>query len=578
MTHLSALKTLCILLCVLGSAITLHAQSTFQAIEHILTTKCTGTCHTVANPSGGLELDGVNRSVYTSLVNATPMNNSAIDRADKLVKPGYPLNSYLLRKVNNGTWEQHENYLLSVADGAAMPMGGQMLTNVEIELIRQWILFGCPDTGTVVDTQVLHNFYHVNGATRAVRPSPPPDSVGFQIKYGPFFLPPQAEKEYFIKHQLDNAQMLGVKRIDFILQSRMHHFNIGKHIGNSASLYPEGLRDQTGDTVEVIGADLQYIAATQFSQQIILPEGTAYWWDPNTTLDLNGHSWNIYPDSTLAIEAYINVYRTPILPETEEMLSVLTNYDGYDDSTDFRLPPFETVTFTDSIVVPDQENLFIDLFMLTAHTHERGESYKVWKRKPCGGKGELLYDGNYDATYSYNQGFWDYEHPTIRYFDDTVIGRVAMQHGIIQEATFYNTTNDTIYYGRTTEDEMMNIFMQFTVKELEESATPCIADTSSTVVPNDTTGITDSVYLSNEPMDINETVEMQLYPNPVQDVLYVASTSTLPNTELVIYNMLGMPVMREQTFAGKATINLKDLPNGNYILRAWNKVHRFTKQ
>ena len=123
------------------------AQSTYADIYTIFQANCV-TCHDASSPAGNLNLIAPSATVYTSIVNANPTNPAALARGDKRIKPGDPHRSFLLRKCQNGL--DPDNGLLT-GEGNAMPESpNPPLTNKEIELIRQWIYAGAPQTGLVV--------------------------------------------------------------------------------------------------------------------------------------------------------------------------------------------------------------------------------------------------------------------------------------------------------------------------------------------------------------------------------------------------------------------------------------------
>ena len=92
--------------------------------ERVFTPTCaTTSCHTGANPSGGLDLTDADTS-HAALVDM-PSSVGTL-----LVAPGLPNESYLVQKLE-GT-----------AGGARMPLGGAPLDPTEIAAIRQWIMDG----------------------------------------------------------------------------------------------------------------------------------------------------------------------------------------------------------------------------------------------------------------------------------------------------------------------------------------------------------------------------------------------------------------------------------------------------
>lgn len=526
-----------------------EARSTFSSIRTIFDTYCTASCHTTADALGGLVLEGTDADVYNALVMKEPVNGIAKTKGDVLVMPGYPEKSFLLRKLNKNGWEDHPNMLLAAGEGDPMPQGFSSLKDEEVELIRQWILFGCPDTADVVDTTVLYNFYNGMGAVRVERPSAPSPTLGFQVKYGPFFLAPHTEREYFIKYALNNLDGISVDRVDLVLHPVIHHFNIEKFIGQRGVLFPEGFREASIDTSD---ASASMVVATQFSQSMHLPEGSAYSWNRNTIFDMNGHSANTYSDSVVAIEAYVNFYYDDPDANATPMYSTLVNPSFVLDSSAFMLPPGQQVTFTDSIV-DSTSTAVIDIWMLTSHTHKYGTSYNIYERDPCGGKGEILYNGNFNQNYTFDQGFFDYEHPSVREFDD--MPRIPIKQGIIHEATYFNYGTDTIYFGLTTKDEMMNIFMQYSLSSVEMlTDLECDEDTATIVLSN---------------TDASAEQQLACYPNPFNRVVMLDVVGHVQGAvEWQLIDLLGRTVLQgsDRGIGALALSIPTDLPSAQYIL------------
>lgn len=78
------------------------AQSTFSGVHSILQTNCTISCHNGSTYSGQLDLSGTETDVYNNIVNVNPVNPAALAKGDKLIDPGYPERSFLIRKCNSG--------------------------------------------------------------------------------------------------------------------------------------------------------------------------------------------------------------------------------------------------------------------------------------------------------------------------------------------------------------------------------------------------------------------------------------------------------------------------------------------
>ena len=198
----------------------LRAQTATQLrVYQIFQQKC-ASCHDHASPEAGLDLEGAGateaaraQSVYNNLYLKTPANTYAAGKGYKYIYPGRPDRSFLFRKINNGL---ETTIQLHAQEMQPMPADNQpALTDVEKELIRQWVLYGAPATGEVVSEALLTNYYN-NGGLRAFpagAPEAPAPDEGFQLKMGPFYLPPGGELEYFLKHELDLPENLEVTRL-----------------------------------------------------------------------------------------------------------------------------------------------------------------------------------------------------------------------------------------------------------------------------------------------------------------------------------------------------------------------------
>ena len=188
---------------------------------------------------------------------------------------------------------------LESGENDPMPLS-KSLTDVEKELIRQWILFGAPKQGEVIKETLLKEYYE-GGKGRASFPDgapPAPDpSEGFQIKMGPFFIDPSGEDEYYTKYQLDNTSEIEVKRVDVKMATSSHHFIIYDY--EDGSQVPDGFRRDQDHT-----QDVSFVATLQESQDIVLPKNTAFKWGKNHVLDLNSHTINYLADNIYQNEVY----------------------------------------------------------------------------------------------------------------------------------------------------------------------------------------------------------------------------------------------------------------------------------
>ncbi|MBL4759500.1 MAG: T9SS type A sorting domain-containing protein [Mariprofundaceae bacterium] len=433
------------------------------------------------------------------MVEVTPTTASAADKGYQLIDPGYPHRSFLLKKVNNGL--DNDNGIVMPDDGGPMPPYGNIpLTPSEIDLINVWILFGAPQTGEVVDYQVIQDYHNGMGMVPLARPAAPDSADGFQIHYGPFFLAPGEQVEYFNKHDIQLPDTLEITRLETAINGVSHHF-IAWRWGSAsdAANTPDGLRVINGFQDALFTLYNTPIAAWQFSYGFDLPEGTAYFWDPSTVLDLDYHVINYDQDSVLKAEVYMNFYVRPRQPETVEMYS-----DGkiYANGLPFPLSDFnivnnsQDITFTETFNDPGSSETW-NIWMFSSHTHKYGKDFDIYLRNSDGTKGQQVYEGFYNTDYSFDQGYFDYEHPALRYFEPLM--PVPAKDGLIHEAVFNNNGSNTVTFGLTTNEEMMVTYTQYTpqppVVAIDENAP---VESLFHVYPNPATG--PIMVLAKEPL------------------------------------------------------------------------------
>jgi hypothetical protein len=166
------------------------------------------------------------------------------------------------------------------------------------------------------------------------------------------------------------------------------------------------------------------------------------------------------------------------------------------------------------------------VWFLSSHTHKYGTDYDIYKRNPNGTQGDQLYEGFYNTTYDFNQGYYDWEHPGNLYLDQ-VYGEllpVNRRDGLIQVAKFQipgsaNETQPLVTFGLTTNDEMMLAFVQYTLERVPEA-------------PN---GIFENA--------VNEPSFISVYPNPTSGTSNIGFVlQERADVQLSVYNSLGQEV------------------------------------
>lgn len=443
----------------------LQAQSTFSKVANVLQTNCSNQyCH-----GGGNQLDftGDLQNLYNKLVNVNAVNEQAASKGLKLVNPGYPDNSFLFKKINNGLYHQA---LLDENEGGNMPPSGS-LTEIEREIIREWIFYGASFEDEVDNEDLITEYYNNGGLARIEAPAAPAADEGVQIYFGTLWLAPGQEIEIHKKEVLGNESLVESPRIEIIMSDFSHHFAFYRYNSvEDAAEIPEGTRIVGG----VLDA-FDYFTKTEFIatsplpyKDYALPENHAFKWDAETTFDINYHIKNYSTTQILPAEIYLNIYFQEEEAENEmRAVSFL-----YGDLNPFILeiePTGEDVTFVEERYQTENPEVW-NVWLMQAHTHQYGVGYNVYKRNEDGTKGELVYDGNYNEQYTYNQGFYDWAHPPVRIFDEELL-QVDMSKGLIQEAIFNNPTDETIGFGLTTEDEMFATYLIYSIDETATSNT-----------------------------------------------------------------------------------------------------------
>ena len=553
------------LLAFLLLSISTNAQNaTFTDLYDIMQNKC-ASCHGGGNPAANLDLSGSETEVYDALVDVNPINSTALNMGDKLAKPGYPERSFLLRKISTPDWD--DSFGLYSGQGNTMPSAPNApLSHKEIELFRQWILWGAPKDETVVDPQVLEDYYENGMALPTIDPiDPPAASEGFQIRVGPIFLKPLEEIEFFKKHDLQLDADIEVNKLEISFNSESHHFILNRLNQFAANNLEEGLR--VGNFETGTGA---LIAAWQSPQDYVLPEGTAYKFKQTDVGEMNYHLKNYLTSGILEANVYVNIYTQPDGTAQQEMRSELLPINL--NETFFGAPIGNGLTipadgdehiFTDRIVIPDFPGIPYPtgtwyVWQISSHTHSRGTDYDIYASTPSGEKGEQLYEGFYNNNYTFNQGFYDHEHPAVRTFDELKPVEMGLTGGLIHEARYVNNTSNTINWGYETDDEMMLIFIHYTTAPLS-------------------TDIDDLT---------KEEAKFKVFPNPFQGETNITYTlQEKANVQLEVFNLLGERVdmiLNEEQPSGDyqfpfSTKN-NQLNDGMYIVRLMIDGKQFSQK
>ena len=530
---------------------TCQAQSTFSEVYAIFQTNCTFTaCHDNGQPALNFDLGGSGANpmldVYENLINVEPANAYAVAKGYKQINPGDPNRSYLFRKINYGL---DPTIHLNEEEMDDMPMSAS-LDEEEIELIRQWILFGAPDSTEVIDPAIIDEYYNNNGYSSIPNPPiSPAEEEGFQIHFGPLFLEPASEDEVYIKYNLGDDDDTEVKRIDVYIGGESHHFILYKFYNDKDSLcnheapssgdgmFADGYR--TVEEGSHLNASL--VVAAQSNEVFEFPINTAFIWEDSTVLDLNAHFINPSAGQVLAGEVYVNVYTQERGVAKQELKATIFPYNELvipNDGIEY--------TFTHDIPIGFCYPNGIYVISMVSHSHALGVDYDLYSKKSSLPEMEHIYDAScfQDGVPGCETEYYDYKHPPVRTFEDFYW--LSNEDTLTQIASYVNNEDDTVFTGLTSTDEMMISFIIF-------------LDDTTGLHPNVNTTVLNDLY---QP-------DLLTYPNPTTGKIVIADPEHHIN-ELRLLSPDGRTVFAIELNEGADLIHLDlrpyDLPSGIYWL------------
>lgn len=460
-----------------------NAQTPFQRVYTTLNTKCNNAaCHA----NGCVDFNLSSPNLHTALFNVNAANASSIAKLEKLVKPQHPYFSFLLRKIAGATFDT--DLSIDASEGALMnDINGQQLSKKEIEFIRQWITFGAKQTYSGSEPQpnwgLVNQFYDslaANGIDRFIsKPPKPAAGTGIQLRMGPIFLPitGEIEQEYLQQQEVNFPSLPEVTEIDGFMNQQSHHFLLFKFDNVAAASNANAADVDNLGKVALLNTsfdgDKSLTASWQNDANLVLPTGTALFWDQKTILDMNYHIKNFNASFVLPCDFYFNIYFKPRSASTIEMISQLSQ-----QTLSLVVPTgIHSIDYNDPVNnLSTRETRY--LWMMAGHTHEWGTNFDMYHRDSLGNVAEKIYDGagletNNNSRYEGSLGYWDWHHPPIEYWDQLTpitFGRYGNKKaGLVSRAVYNNTTANTLYFSTQTNGEMQLWYYMYTLQPLATS-------------------------------------------------------------------------------------------------------------
>ena len=183
-----------------------------------------------------------------------------------------------------------------------------------------------------------------------------------------------------------------------------------------------------------------------------------------------------------------------------------------------------------------------------------GTGYKVYKREN-GVQGELIYDASCPfGKPGCVSPYFDYQHIPMRYFEPFLPLTINTQNGFIHEATYENNGPSPVWFGPTSDDEMMVMVMMYT---------------------EDTTGV---VFENPSAIDdvFNPLNEVAVYPNPAQDEVTFVLPIDVGAVRIRVFDLLGRELeYLENDYGNILKLPRSTLNDGIYLYRIEDNLGNF---
>jgi len=229
-----------------------------------------------------------------------------------------------------------------------------------------------------------------------------------------------------------------------------------------------------------------------------------------------------------------------------------------DRTVGFEYPPGEsTHQWTMRNFDEARQNDPVHVWLLGSHTHKYGVDFDMYMYEN-NVVGEQVYEGFNNFDHTIPQSSYANDEPPFRVFDDYLT--LQKDDALFIEGKYDNTSNETVYFGLTTKDEMFGIFVSYLVGDISK-------------LPG----------YQEEPTPVDENAIEQnwsLYPNPAKEQIQVNLPVKNQAYQLKLYNATGHLLYQSTTSkaADQQLINTSAYSSGVYMLQIQNKYFTDTKK
>ncbi len=261
----------------------------------------------------------------------------------------------------------------------------------------------------------------------------PAAGQGYQMHIEPFPIQKNFEREFYVRKSLGNTEEVYMTGFEMKARVGTHHL-IAYSFGPNDKLPPENVmfdQNQPNNSIAFrsgAGTGGALFQSPQANYTFNVPAGYAIKVPANSSFLMNSHYFN-KTDKTRFGEVFINYYTKP-KAEVKQVLDV-----EYLSPDVISLPPGKKTTMVTDFIM-EKETV---IPMMLSHYHKRGELFEVY-----------IKGGARDGEKIYTSDF--YEDPKVQIFNTPLV--LKKGEGLTSKVTYNNTSNRTLTFGVTSEDEM----------------------------------------------------------------------------------------------------------------------------